>query len=144
MKNFEKFLAKYKNTSQPIKIEKIIKDLWITINYVKSNKIDWMCVQIEWKWHILCKWNVCEARRRFTLAHELKHYLEKENAYAIQWQMRKKMEREANYFAWKLLVPWMALSNMWNEMKDIQKVAKIFKVSPQVVRLRLTDLWINF
>jgi len=40
-----------------------------------------------------------KVRQRFTMAHELKHFLEQENACAMKGEEENKIEIEANQFA---------------------------------------------
>jgi len=98
MRNFERFLRENKNLKPPVNIEKIIESLWVSLDFRETGKIDWICAEFEWQWHIVVKNTMPKVRQRFTLAHELKHFLEQENAYAIEWEDGHKIEVEANQF----------------------------------------------
>lgn len=143
IKKYEDFLQNFHYKSFPVDISSIIKSKWITLDSLNTDELDWLCVKINGNWHIFCKHNICPERKRFTLAHEFKHFLEKENACAIQWQMRTNMEREANVFAWKLLVPRKKLIETWGKYNNIDILKKIFWVSTQVIKKRLKDEWIK-
>lgn len=138
-KAYENFLKDFKYESFPLDIISVIKKLWITVDSLEKEELDGLCVEISWRWHIFYRSNMCIERKRFTLAHELKHFLEKENACAIQWHMRTKIEREANVFAWRLLVPQKPLLFAWSKYKNIDTLKRIFWVSIPVIKKRLED-----
>lgn len=144
MEAHKKFLENFEYKKVPIDMESVIKNQWVTIDYFDRDELDWLCVQIKGKWHIFCRKNMCNERKRFTLAHEFKHFLEKENACAIKWHMRTKIERDANTFAWKLLVPSKALAFTREKYKNFETLKKIFWVSIPVIKKRLEDEWINY
>jgi len=93
-----------------------------------------------------------ESRRKFTVAHELGHWLfhreELENdprKYAVLFRIplgrpsKDHVEREANFFAANILVP----EEMLNEKKDSntpEQLAEIFSVSKELIGLRINDL----
>lgn len=100
-----------------------------------------------------------ETRQYFTLAHELGHYyLHKEHLisndiivddgdlgtssmlYRIDTNTSTEMEREANNFAASLLMPKKLVRTAWEELKDIEELARIFKVSPSAMSIRLERL----
>ncbi len=105
----------------------------------------------------LLEQNANEGRLRFTLAHELAHWLihkkiyedssysafindDENNEDAIEWQ--------ANYLATAILMPsgkvkhsFHALRPVCNDQTDlISKMAKIFEVSKQAIELRLKSM----
>ena len=96
-------------------------------------------------------------RKRFTLAHELGHYmlhrhligdgLDDDRAYRStcagkyhNTRIGPKEEREANRFAALLLMPTKAINKEWAELKpDVPAMAKRFGVSEQAMTIRLGD-----
>ena len=101
-----------------------------------------------------------ENRQHFTLAHELGHYflhqdiLQKESGlidgddlldgskilYRLDQAEASRIEKEANHFAASLLMPAALVSEAWDITKDIEKCAKLFKVSTVAMSIRLTEL----
>lgn len=130
------FLAKNKRLMPPIDIENIIRDLWAEVIYLPLTKLDWMCVKMKGSFDILINSNNPLNRQRFTMAHELKHLLEWETGFWLQWIWR--IEKEANDFAWKLLVPGMWLSE--NRNKSLDELSKLFQVSKEVIQIRLKQI----
>lgn len=87
-------------------------------------------------------------RQRFTIAHELGHFLlghgmGEDNRDAIDeaFDSPRPQEREANYFASCLLMPeeWVKKEVKKNGL-DIEKLSKSFNVSKQAITIRLLEL----
>jgi Zn-dependent peptidase ImmA (M78 family) len=84
-------------------------------------------------------------RKRFTLAHELGHFLlhpQKEkfrlDTYNYSLDSEESMEEsEANYFAASLLVPKDRLTKVMTVTKNTEEVARYFGVSVPVIENRL-------
>jgi Zn-dependent peptidase ImmA (M78 family) len=94
-----------------------------------------------------------EVRKRFTIAHEIGHYvlhLSNSNQgpivdyrkaimnYSTQEDLIK--ETQANMFASALLLPKEKLEIEWNLHKDIEFVANLFQVSRKALLIRLDNL----
>ena len=98
-------------------------------------------------------------RQRFTIAHEIGHYLQHpkesfiDNKYAIYWRNasastgEKQQEVDANNFAAKLLMPKSAIQAELSKIKlededesGIAKLADKFQVSTQAMTFRLINL----
>lgn len=100
-------------------------------------------------------------RQIFTIAHELGHYFshqdwfqqnnsieEKEVLYSTfrkdqpqeYSQKQKEMEKEANEFAAELLMPAELIRDKWQELKNIQKMARYFGVSIESMSIRLSNV----
>lgn len=92
-----------------------------------------------------------ENRRKFTVAHELGHWLLHEQQIrddpqkavlfrvALGKANKDPLEKEANAFAAELLVP-MEFFERINDRKSQQELANIFKVSAEVIGYRKVDL----
>jgi len=92
-------------------------------------------------------------RKNFSLAHELGHKLmnhtleyykteitlDKPPDKYTHTQNEKIFETEANIFAGELLVPLKMLKIEYKKKPDIPELAKIFKVSDQVISKRISD-----
>lgn len=99
-------------------------------------------------------------RQHFTLGHALAHYflhkeelrntkgiidsdnvLDRPNTlYSQDDDTTHRLEMEANNFAASLLMPAHLVYKAWDATESIQKCAKIFKVSPVAMSLRLASL----
>lgn len=105
------------------------------------------------------------ARKRFTIAHEIAHFLLHRNylkdikehvdevklpigngslnraKVSLQSQSQKKLEIEANKFAAELLMPEAAFKNAWDKANQIDDVAETFDVSPSAASFRAKELF---
>ena len=96
--------------------------------------------------------NHSESRQRFTIAHEIGHYINGHTYYDKTGKMYKdesfdfydplhQQEKEANMFAAELLVPKEFIIKDLNSFGlDINKLTKLYKVSEQMLWIRLTSL----
>jgi Zn-dependent peptidase ImmA (M78 family) len=98
------------------------------------------------------------ARKRFSIAHEIGHYLlhmptdddleivdKTDNFRSIpeessEWTDDRRKEWEANIFAAALLMDEDLIRAEWLKSKDISKIAWRFQVSQSAVAIRLTSL----
>jgi Zn-dependent peptidase ImmA (M78 family) len=97
------------------------------------------------------------ARKRFTVAHELGHFvlhlaagegefIDDEDNFRTTadpekaWDSARTKEWEANVFAAALLMPEAAVKLQWHQLKDIEGLASWFQVSPQAMTFRLEEL----
>ncbi len=94
-------------------------------------------------------------RKRFTIAHELGHSLLHLNAdgefvdnqidlFRTEFDKQEEgsfsMEVEANQFAAALLMDADLVRKMWPELRDVEKMAELFKVSETAMGIRLGSL----
>lgn len=91
-------------------------------------------------------------RQRFTIAHELGHYLNGHQFFDEEGKMLEdsefdfnnpihQQEREANLFASELLIPKEFLKKDLNQYGlDIDKLIELYQVSSQAMWIRLTSL----
>ncbi|ADK80217.1 helix-turn-helix domain-containing protein [Sediminispirochaeta smaragdinae] len=88
-------------------------------------------------------------RRIFTIAHELGHLLMHRGSYNGEETVEDKgsaQEKEADLFAGEFLLPTSALKREWSEaigldlVDRVLKIKKIYRVSYQVVLMRLSQL----
>lgn len=93
--------------------------------------------------------NDSHARRRFTLAHELKHLLDYTAAPVIHKGLghgdparaEQQIEHICNHFAACLLMPRMWLKRAWfNGVQDVSALAGLFNVSEEAMTKRLSFL----
>ena len=93
--------------------------------------------------------NDSHARRRFTLAHELKHLLDYTTApvihrslgYGDQARQAQRIETICNHFAACLLMPRTWLKRAWaSGVQNVSALAGLFNVSEEAMEKRLTFL----
>ena len=144
-------------SESPINIEAIIREFDIELNK-KANLGDDVSGQIELLGEGQYKISVNKKdhyfRQRFTMAHELGHYIfhrhllgdgvDDSRMYRttsnsnFHNQIGPKQEAEANEFAAKILMPFDALLKDYNSMEqNVNEVAKKWQVSPQALKIRL-------
>jgi hypothetical protein len=84
------------------------------------------------------------ARKRFTVAHEIAHYLLHRHLFGeggliddalYRSQLSTRLEAQANAVAADLLMPWHLLDPI--STKPIPELAELFQVSQQAMRIRL-------
>lgn len=87
-------------------------------------------------------------RKRFTVAHEIAHYLLHKHLFAgeeliddalYRSNLSSKVEGEANALAADLLMPWHLLQPVVN--RDIPELANMFEVSEQAMQIRINS-WV--
>ncbi|WP_051179131.1 ImmA/IrrE family metallo-endopeptidase [Thermodesulfovibrio thiophilus] len=94
---------------------------------------------------------ICEARRNFTIAHELAHIALRHHRIAKvltstanispSKDVEKKIERLADAFASELLMPKHWVRKYVNAYgTDVKELAEIFMVSHEAMRIRLKEL----
>lgn len=90
-----------------------------------------------------------ERRRRFTLAHEIAHYLLHRDLMAddvvddkfYRSELSDPLEWEANKYAADLLMPANLVTFFWQAgVKDLKILCKIFNASEKAVEIRLRQL----
>jgi len=92
-----------------------------------------------------------EPRRRFTIAHELGHWIcqclegTAKPVYCRAEEIgvdpgAKALEREANIFAANLVMPTRAVRGSWAELADVDSVAAEFAVSSSAIAWRLYNV----
>lgn len=107
-------------------------------------------VQHDKKFNILINIDEALTRQRFTIAHELGHFLiHKGQQFVDEFTAgetfyrdgtENKIEKEANYFAACLLMPADKVEEIWPECKDPKDAANRFKVSEVSMTYRLKKL----
>ncbi len=107
--------------------------------------------QRENKWFIAINKNDVAVRKRFTIAHEIGHFLLHKNQRFIDdfrfgetfyrsHSEDNQLEKEANYFAANLLMPESYVKKKWEELHNVTEMAKSFDVSEVSMTFRLKNL----
>lgn len=100
------------------------------------------------EYRIYIKKDDAQVRQRFTVAHELGHYLlhkdklEDEHYDDIMFRdnLSTQEEEEANYFAGCVLMNKEPLMKIYNLLKDRKELSKIFEVSEIAMKIRLEGI----
>ena len=83
-------------------------------------------------------------RDRFTIAHELGHYILHSNFGEIPLEMERSgsgpMEWEANWFATGLLMPEDKFRRAWEESPRLSYLTSLFMVSDAALEIRIEEL----
>jgi len=145
----------------PINIDILVKKLRIDlVNYTFDDDISGVLVLNESQPTIGVNQGHSEVRRRFTIAHELGHFIlhkDQGTMFMDKILFRKnsekysskdeKLEKEANYFAANVLMPENAVRDLFSESiidfyddEDIRTLASKFKVSSSAMTYRLINL----
>lgn len=161
----KKFIDKYiGSTSElPVNIEKIIKteNIQITKQVLSDNLSGILLIKGDSALIGVDETNI-PVRQRFTLAHELGHFVlhKEESSVFTDIQLFKRqsegytsreerMEQEANFFAASILMPEVLVRQKANIMEcdlhddeNVSKLAELFNVSLPAMTFRLLNLGI--
>ena len=141
-------------------VEDAYDDLEIYFAELEEEDVSGATIYKDGKYIILINIQNHPTRQHFTLGHELGHYflhkeiLKKEKGlmdgadvlegphilYRLDDATTQRIETEANHFAGSLLMPSHLVYKAWQATDSIQKTAKIFKVSPVAMSVRLAIL----
>lgn len=135
-------------------------DLEIYFSEIEDMNVAGAILYQEDRFTIFVNTNKSQTQQNFTLGHGLAHYflhkdivqhdkgiIDGENVlegpnttYRPDNDITQRIEVEANNFASSLLMPAHLVYKAWEATESIQKCAKIFKVSPVAMSLRLASL----
>ena len=155
-KQAETMLKRFSMESSPVNIERIVKELGIEIGYAPSAKYSGMLIRKS-DGKVLMGINNSEStgRMRFTIAHELGHFIlfPKENVnidYRNKEYSSKKPKKEkiADFFAANLLMPESFVQMDFKQVtsdgiffeNNLIQLADKYKVSVEAMRYRLINL----
>lgn len=166
-KQGEKLIERFGITDWPVKVEAIAEDLGLEVTYenLGSDEVSGLLVSNGNSAHIFVQEGNHEHRQRFTIAHEIGHFVllhqfesgkhvhvDRGNFISQRGPRASEgvdpKEIEANQFAASLLMPSKLMHQRVNELvgagplldQHVEKLAKDFKVSEQAMTIRLTTL----
>jgi len=161
-KRTEGLLIKYDLFEVPINVDKLVTTLKVGLEYpTLSDYVSGFFVMKEGRPFIACNKLHNKRRRRFTLAHELGHFILHSGNKTLFVDKTKSVmfrdsdsssgeqmrEREANAFAAALLMPEKLIKQEAENMfgnKIVDQLAKKFGVSTQAMSFRLSNLGYDF
>lgn len=148
----ERILDLYWDRSVPVNIDDIARKMGSEVHYLpKLEGGD----DISGRFDILNGMPICSVRstdpivrQRFTLAHELGHYVLnhgggfRDNAASFNVYNYDQREVDANKFAAEILMPKLAIDYVIEKLgrNDVADLAQLFNVSQQAMRFRLKNL----
>lgn len=146
---FEKIL-KYMQTA-PVDVKGLIKELGISLKLKNLGNKDGYITKIDkTNYQIVINASYSNARQRFTMAHELAHYVlhrndiqNGESKYRLKshedaYHENKENEIEANRFAASLLMPKDLVQKIYAENNnDVKATADALEVSAQALEIAL-------
>lgn len=131
--------------SAPISVEKVAEFFSIKIVPYGGFPENISGTIVEQRGHIVIgvNQNHAQVRQRFTIAHELGHYLcnhdLSEKVIDDVFDKPTDKEREANMFAAELLIPYDFIKEDIRTIKAIPELAKHYHVSEQSISIRLLE-----
>ena len=146
------------NRQIPVPVLDIAKNKRIDVKeygFQDNESISGVLLQIDdGSWGILINENHTPKRQRFTIAHEIGHFLLHEKpvidndirAYyraPLDESTNPEWEQEANLFAANLLMPEREVKDIYEEYESIEDTARFFGVSISAMAYRLENIWVK-
>jgi predicted transcriptional regulator len=145
----DEFHAAFAATDLPVPVESIAEDL-LGLYVEESAELDCSGLLLPAERRIVLRAGEAPARQRFTLAHELGHWVcqVKEGHEApvycraadVAPTADRALEREANVFAAELLMPESPVRAEWERAASAEELAGWFGVSDEAMGWRLYNL----
>ena len=128
------FLDEYKSYDLPIDIESIVSKVWLLIEYFPFNSINGLIHGNT----ITINSNLSLQEQRFTIAHELGHYVDWEIwASTGIFACTDFKEKRADQFAMDILCPTEQLKQLREEYENIPTIAQCLLVPESIVIKKL-------
>ena len=142
----ERYHERFGDPDLPVPVEAIAEDL-LGLRVAETEELEVSGMLLPAKREIWLNATEVRGRRRFTLAHEVGHWvcqcLEGRTApiYCrdkdVSEAADRSLEREANVFAAELLMPEPRVREEWPRAADLEELATGFGVSGEAMRWRL-------
>ncbi len=142
----------------PVDVEALARDFGIDLRYVDFGTLD-IAGKLErrerapgdYAYMILVNRRHGERRKRFTIAHEIAHYvlhrhlMEDEIVDDTMYRsnLRNEYEREADSFAADILLPPSVVKREYRKNPALHPLAETFNVSEAALRIRLKQLGVR-
>lgn len=141
-------------TKTPVPVKKLAEECGVLVLFAEFDNVDGLIVKLDFGAVIGVYSRQVPTRQRFTIAHELGHYLLRHSeTYHLDFggdlspgatgehpEYNWRDERAANDFAANLLMPASFVRSAFNEDKDVGRLAKKFDVSVAAMGFRLKSL----
>lgn len=141
------FVYKLETPSQ-IHVLGICRELGIKVFFRNFTEIDGLLIRKCRETFVAVNENRSFTRKRFTIAHEIGHFLMHEGeSFDLSGIGNSKIEREADIFATNLLMPSTMVRKIHSQfrmlstgMDTVSEMAWIFRVSNEAMKPRLSEL----
>lgn len=135
-------------TPSQINVLEIARSFVDSVSWFDFSEVDGVLVRLNGKSHIGVRKNAPFVRKRFTIAHELGHFLMHEGTFIDQTDISlNKTETEANCFASGLLMPETIIRKTYDQLANFvpkteicMEMAWIFRVSRKAMEVRFLEL----
>lgn len=129
----------------PVDVHGIATWLGIEVESFRfSGRVSGCLILVDEKWVIGVDSREPLFRQRFTIGHEIAHYVfdsaKKQKFYCKPLAWRDMQERRADYFAANLLMPPEWVCKLYRAGWDVDSMAEFFRVSKEAVRIQLRQL----
>lgn len=146
----QKILNKFGIRQAPVPVEDIISKMGIKMGYAPSDEYSGILIRKDKVALMGINSNEPEARRRFSMAHELGHFIFEKNTVTIDHRNNNYLEKPekekcADLFAANLLMPGRMLRIDYERSigateEKLLALARKYKVSMEAMRIRLASL----
>lgn len=151
----QRTLKEIKVDNPPVDVHKVLQHLGINLlPYAFPDKISAILLKENNMFVVGVNENHHPNRQRFSIAHEIGHYLLghykdvfvdsaeiTEGRFDIRDTVQNKIqEQEANYFAGELLIPSEMIKRDFVKIHNVEEIAKLYKVSKEALWVRLLKL----
>lgn len=127
-------------------IYKIISELWISLEFIDYWDANWLYMNIFWENYIFVKKWLSKKMERFTLWHELCHFLLWESWFSINLDFHRKsiIEQRADEFSSHIFATDEDLKEAYLEYENIPTLSDIFLLPENIIEKRLNKLFKNY
>lgn len=148
----QKILTDFGIYNPPVPIEEMVDKLNIKISYAPSKDYSGMLIRKKSKTLMGINSTEPDARKRFSIAHELGHFLFSKKSVSVDYRInnyveKPEEEKRADSFAANILMPrrWVLrdfekISKSTITQNNLIDLAKKYKVSPEAMKFRLANL----
>lgn len=148
----QKILADFGIYNPPVPIEELADKLNIKISYAPSKDYSGILIKKRGKTLMGINSNEPDARKRFSIAHELGHFLFSKKSVSVDYRInnyveKPEEEKHADSFAANILMPrrWILrdfekISKGTITQNNLVDLSKKYKVSPEAMKFRLANL----
>lgn len=142
----ETILRKFLNENQWRDIYDIIEELWINLVHEDFLDANWLYLNIFWENYIFVKKWLSKKMERFTLWHELCHFLLWESWFSINLDFHRKsiIEKRADDFSVSLFC-WndSNIINNYNDYENIPTLSNLYWIPEKFIEKKLNILLKN-
>ena len=142
----ETILRKFLNENQWRDIYDIIEELWINLVHEDFLDANWLYLNIFWENYIFVKKWLSKKMERFTLWHELCHFLLWESWFSINLDFHRKsvIEQRADDFSVSLFC-WSDsnIINNYNDYENIPTLSNLYWIPEKFIEKKLNILFKN-